>query len=191
MLPKKIKTKALPRDNEHWTDSKVAYHSMNPTAQSYVPHFTAAPVSPAPITENFVHYLACRDLVSTNLFHFDDRPGNYRAWQSSFKNVVGDLGLTASEEFDLLTKWLGKESTEHVKMISSVHVGNPAAALRKAWGWLQECYASPQVIESTLFKKLEDFPRIYAKDHTKLRDLEDLLMEIQCAKKEGYLPGLT
>lgn len=92
---------------------------------------------------------------------------------------------------DLLIKWLGPESVKHIKRICSVHFGNPDVALQKAWDRLQECYAAPEVMEKSLFKRLEEFPRITARDYGKLRDLGDLLMELQGAREEGYLTGLT
>lgn len=89
------------------------------------------------------------------------------------------------EELDMLSR----ESSEHVKRICSVHIRDPKAAPRKAWGWLQDCYASPEIIEIALFKKLDNFPRISATDYTKFRELGDLLMQLQYAKAEGYLLG--
>lgn len=35
----------------------------------------------------------------------------------SFNNVIRDLDLTASEEMDLMLKWLGKESAVHAEKI--------------------------------------------------------------------------
>ena len=209
-LYKKPKEKALQRELRREMDPTPAHHTMNPAAQSFIPHQSAnrsyipqqhaarspnpqhvrTRDDPAPVTNDLARYLARRDLVSTSLFNFDDRPESYRAWESSFNNAVRGIGLTASEEMDLLTKWLGKESSEHVKRIRSVHVSDPEEALRKAWRRLQDCYASPEVIENAIFKKLDNFPKISAKDYTKLRELGDLLMEIQCAKEEGYLQGL-
>ncbi|KAG5277426.1 hypothetical protein AALO_G00117470, partial [Alosa alosa] len=149
------------------------------------------PVTPAADMIDFAKYLARRELVTTGLTKFDDRPESFRAWQSSFLNATQGLELTASEELDLLVKWLGKESSEHVKRIRVVHVTNPQAALHLYWSRLQECYATPEVIESTLFKRLDSFPRLTSKDSTKLRELSDLLMELLSAKADGYLPGLS
>lgn len=165
--------------------------SLNPSALSYVPQGIAMPNSVTHETEHLARYLARRDLVSTSLYKFDDRPESYRAWQSSFNNATADVGLSATEMLDLLVKWLGTESVKHVKRIRSVHAGNPSVALEKAWARLQECYAAPEVAEKALFKRLDDFPKIPAKDYGKLRDLGDLLMEIQGAKEEGFLTGLT
>lgn len=141
--------------------------------------------------EDFARYLACCELVSTGLAQFDDRPESYRAWQSSFINAIKDLDLTPSEELDLLVKWLGKESVEHVRRIRSVHINNPDAALRKAWARLNECYVSPEVTERALYRKLDCFPKISHKDYIKLRELGDLLMELNSAKEDVYLPGLA
>lgn len=90
-----------------------------------------------------------------------------------------------------MTKWLGKESGEQVRRIRSVHVNNPNQALSKAWERLRDCYAAPEIIEQSLFQRLDSFPKVSVKDHTKLRELGDLLMEIRGAKEEGYLMGLT
>ncbi len=140
---------------------------------------------------DLVKFLARRELVSSGLTRFDDRPESYRAWRSSFINTIKDLGLTASEELDLLSKWLGKESSEYVRRLRAVHIGNPDTALKMVWNRLDECYSSPEVIESALFKKLDSFPRISGKDNLKLRELGDLLMELLSAKEDGYLPGLA
>ncbi|XP_041926339.1 uncharacterized protein LOC121690066 isoform X1 [Alosa sapidissima] len=142
-------------------------------------------------TEHLAQYLARRDLVNTSLYEFDDKPENYRAWLSSYKNATQGLGLTATEELDLMTRWLGKESSNQVKRLRAVHIASPQTALVKAWERLQQCYAAPEVIEKALFTRLDAFPRVSAKENLKLRELSDLLMEVQCAKEDGYLPGLS
>ena len=140
---------------------------------------------------DFAKYLARRELVTTGLTKFDDQPESFRAWQSSFLNATQDLDLTASEELDLLVKWLGKESSEHIKRMRAVHVTNPEAALQMSWTRLRECYATPEVIESALFKRLDNFPHLTSRENIKLRELSDLLMELLSAKDDGYLPGLS
>ena len=136
-------------------------------------------------------FLAKRELITTGLTQFDDRPENFRAWQSSFHNATRDIGLSAKEELDLLLKWLGKESSDHVRRLRAVHVHDPDTALKKSWERLKEQYAAPEVIESILFRKLDAFPRIPTKDPLKLRELGDLLNEVRSAKEDGYLPGLS
>lgn len=151
---------------DHKTGSPARQGFLNPAAKPYSP--SHAPNSPNQDQEHpmmdFAKYLARRELVNTGLNKFDDRPESFRAWRSSFVNATGGLGLSAGEELDLLMKWLGKESAEHVKRMRQVHVNEPEAALRKAWDRLYECYAAPEVIENALFKKLDAFPRVASKD---------------------------
>lgn len=78
-----------------------------------------------------------------------------------------------------------------MRRIRSVHVSDPSAALVMAWNRLTECYGAPEMIENALFKKLDAFQKISNRDYAKFRELGDLLMELQAAKEDGYLPGLA
>lgn len=123
---------------QQYTSHHHTYHKMDPLARSYVPHQYTDPADQlkAPVMTDFVKYLARRELVTTGLIQFDDRPESFRAWQSSFHNAIRGLSLSASEELDLLTKWLGKESSCHVRTIRQVYVNDPDAALSHAWNRL-------------------------------------------------------
>lgn len=172
------------------------HYKTEPGIPQGTPTFPYSPYMPAPPRPpddmlNMARYLARREIISTGLKQFDDSPDTYRAWRSSFLNAIHDLDLTASEELDLLTKWLGKESSNYVKRLRSVHIGNPGAALQMVWARLNEVYCSPEAIEQALLQKLDSFPKINNRDHSKLRELGDLLMELLSAKEDGYLPGLT
>ena len=170
-------------------NSKTFHTDLNVSAPHFFPQLKTD--QSVRTTEHLAQYLARRDLVSASLYEFDDQPENYRAWQSSYKNATQGLGLTATEELDLMTRWLGKESSNQVKRLRSVHIASPDIALRKAWERLQDCYAAPEVVEKALFTRLDKFPRLSVKENLKLRELADLLMEVQCAKEDGYLPGLS
>ena len=112
-------------------------------------------------------------------------------------NVIQGLKLTYNEELDLLTRWLGPQSSEQVRRIRAVHVSDPAAGLRMAWMRLEECYGSTEIIEKALLDKLERFPKISNKDPLKLRELGDLLRVGVCktrglfawARLLGYISG--
>ncbi|XP_043105115.1 uncharacterized protein LOC122351832 [Puntigrus tetrazona] len=160
-----------------------------PTPQPY-------PISPnsnncSSNMNDFVRFLARRELVATGLLQFNDKPQNYRAWKRSFQSATADLNLTSSEEMDLLLKWLGKESAEHVEQIRAIHINHPQAGLAMAWDRLDQAYGSTEVIEDALFKRIDAFPKITNRDYSKLTKLSDLLMELQSAKAEGDLPGLA
>jgi len=171
---------------QHYADVKdekdVKRTSFNHSSQ-YVPE--------TQVSSDLTKYLIRREMVSSGLLKFDDCPENYWAWKASFVNSTRELNLTAREELDLMVKWLGKDSSEQVKRIRSVHVLNAIAAVSMAWQRLEECYGAPEVIENALLKKIENLPKLSNKDNHKLRELGDILLELECAKADGYLPGLA
>ncbi|XP_053086862.1 uncharacterized protein LOC128317648 [Pangasianodon hypophthalmus] len=164
-------------------------NSGHPTPLSY-PITPNSNVSGSNIND-FVRYLARRELVATGLLQFNDKPQNYRAWKCPFQTATTDLNLSPSEEMELLLKWLSKESAEHVEQIRAIHINNPQAGLVMAWDRLEQSYGSTEVIEDALFKRIDTFPKIANRDYPKLTKLSDLLMELQSAKSEGDLPGLA
>lgn len=56
------------------------------------------------------------------------------------------------------------------------------------WDRLEQCYGSAEVIEDAL---IDSFPKVTNRDYSKLRKLHDIVMELQSAKTEGDLPGLS
>ena len=60
-----------------------------------------------------------------------------------------------------------------------------------AWERLDELYGAPEAVEQALFGKLESFPKITTKDPQRLRDLADLLSELEAAKQDSYFTGLA
>ncbi|XP_073499054.1 uncharacterized protein [Phyllobates terribilis] len=122
---------------------------------------------------------------------FSDQAEGYRAWKASFQNVTKDLGLLHREDIDLLVKYLGEESRKHAVRIRDINISNPENGLKDIWKRLDECYGSAEVIERALFKRIDDFPKVSNKGLQKLRELNDLLMEVQVAKCEDDLQGLA
>ncbi|XP_060776770.1 carbonic anhydrase 14 [Neoarius graeffei] len=110
----------------------MAHHTPSPSPpdnqqrqyNQHPPHHVTVP----PMID-FAKFLARRELVTTGLSKFDDTPESFRAWQSSFLNATQDVGLTYGEQLDLLVKWLGKESSEHIKRICAAHAISPRAIL--------------------------------------------------------------
>lgn len=178
-------TRVKPKFKVKRANSPLSLYAQNHTPQGMPPSSTP------PLRDLLAQYLGRRDLVISGLYQFDDKPENFRTWQSSFTNAVAEVSLTATQELDVMTKWLEKQSGEQVRCIRSVHVNNPILALRKAWERMRDCYAAPEIIEQSPFQRLDGFSKIAAKGHTKLREVGDLLMEIQGAKEDGYLTGLS
>ncbi|KAK7895294.1 hypothetical protein WMY93_020619 [Mugilogobius chulae] len=164
-------------------------YSFNPLAHTFQPT-NKSKVEPDG-AQGFANYLIRKELVSTGLLQFDDKPENYWAWKASFVSATKDLNLSAREELDLLTKWLGPKSSEQAKRIRAVHSLNPAAGVKMMWERLEESYGSSEAIEDALLKKIEEFPKLTNKDGDRLRELGDILLELNCAKSDGTLPGLA
>lgn len=142
-------------------------------------------------TSELARYLVKSQLLTSELGKFDDKPENYLSWKSSFLNATETPDLKATEENDLLIKLLGPESTKHAQRIKVVNISKPFVAKELIWQRLEEVYGSPEAIEGALFAKLDQFPKIGAKENRKLRELSDLLLDINSAKEEGYLNGLS
>ncbi|XP_072896146.1 uncharacterized protein [Hemitrygon akajei] len=175
-------------------EAKTEFRTANSITDVRPQLYTRRRISPARMplaVEPMARYLARRDLITSGLYQFNDKPENYRAWYSTFTNAIDGVQLRATQELDLMAKWLGKESCEQVRRIRSVYINKPELALSKAWERLREGYAAPEIIEAALYRRLENFPKVSAKDHIKLRELGDLLMEIQGAKEDGYSTGLV
>ncbi|XP_038160221.1 uncharacterized protein LOC119795998 [Cyprinodon tularosa] len=116
-------------------------------------------------TSDLARFFAKSQLVTGGLSKFDDMPENYLSWKATFEHTIRDLSLTASEEMNLLIKWLGPESSEHAKRLKAVNIRNPPAGLHMIWQRLEECYGSPEAIENSLseYKTSQSSP---AKNHT-------------------------
>lgn len=142
-------------------------------------------------TTDVAKYLMRREVVTSGLMEFDDHPENYWVWKTSFQSVIDELTLSPREELDLLIKWLGPASKEQAKRIRAIHSHNTTAGLNMVWQRLEETYGTPEVVEHSLLKRIEEFPRISNRDNVRLRELGDLLLELEYAKEGGYLPGLA
>ncbi|KAL1480621.1 hypothetical protein MTO96_050868 [Rhipicephalus appendiculatus] len=135
-------------------------------------------------------FLCRRDLVSGGLTKFDDQPENCRACKSSFQGITRDLGLSPQEELDLLVRWLGPGSSTKAQRLKSVHVEDFSAGLNTVWNRLDGTYGCPEVVEDSLLKRLEDFPKVSYRAALNLQEPSDLLLELEVAKTDPHLAGL-
>ncbi|XP_033759513.1 uncharacterized protein LOC117341759 [Pecten maximus] len=133
---------------------------------------------------DFTNYLLKKDLISSRFTKFTDDPGIYGVWKTSFKNVLSELKATPHEEMALLTNWLGPESSRQAMNMRAANAHNPAGGLKRIWSRLDERYGAPELVESTLRKKIKNFPAISPKDSKRLYDLGDILSEIESVKED-------
>lgn len=139
--------------NQAYGQVPVSEKSNKPQTP-YLSSTTQASSSDHTGMSEIARYLVCRELVNSGLNKFDDCPENYLAWKSSIINALQGLSLTPSEELDLLIRWLGPQSSEQVKRVRAVHVADLAAGCRMVWSRLEESFWSVEIIEKTLFDKL-------------------------------------
>ncbi|XP_055995796.1 uncharacterized protein LOC130046821 [Ostrea edulis] len=160
---------------------------LNPYAQPYVPN--AYPSSPyatghgAHVTD-VTRFLLRKDLLFSRITNFNDRPESYSAWKHSFVCVVNELQVMDSEQMDLLIKNLGPESKKHAISIRTSNIFNIPRGLQRLWERLDERYGAPEHVEASIRTKLLDFPKLGNRDHQKLYDLSDILMEMQFLKED-------
>lgn len=120
MVPPSSPNRPSKQDFTNHTPSQSPPDNQQRQYNQHSPHCVTVP----PMID-FAKFLAHRELVTTVLSKFDDTPESFRAWQSSFLNATREVGLTYGEQLDLLVKWLGKESSEHIKRIRAAHATNP------------------------------------------------------------------
>lgn len=144
------------RTQNHDTQPPPAHHTIRPDSYDCSSYGNDG----GSHINDFVRYLARRELVATGLLQFNDKPQNYRAWKHSFLTAPRGLNLEPSEEMDLLLKWLGKESAEHIEQIRAIHINRPEAGLAMALERLELTYGSAEAVENALFKRIDSFPKI-------------------------------
>ncbi|CAB3978844.1 Hypothetical predicted protein [Paramuricea clavata] len=139
--------------------------------------------------KSYIDFMARRELIANKIEKFDDQPGNYHVWKESFQNMIRHVNITPSEELSLITEHTTKNSKKLVQQLRSAYIKNPAKGVIGVWKKLDERFGTSIVITKAYLDKLTDFPKIDYKDARKLQELGDLLLELQCAKSDGSLPG--
>ncbi|XP_021369979.1 uncharacterized protein LOC110461033 [Mizuhopecten yessoensis] len=132
--------------------------------------------------QGFSEFLMRKELLSSRLVKFDDKPESFLSWRATFCSIMDEMKVSAAEEIDLLIKWLGPQSGKHATSIRNASTDNYARGLSLIWKRLDERYGSPKLIEASMKKKLANFTKITEKEKGKLNELADILMEIQSCK---------
>ena len=143
-----------------------------------------------PIHSDFTKFVMRKELSLSRLSKFDDNPEHYRVWKDGFSKVVEELEVCCEEEMDLLIKYLGPESRRWALNIRSSNVDNPGRGRDRIWARLDDRFASPEIIEASVKKRLEDFPKLTNKDNKRLFDLSDILSQIESLKESSLYRSL-
>ena len=80
---------------------------------------------PPSYADGLIKFLLRKDLTLSRLSVFNDKPENYITWKSSFSEVMNEMGVSNSEEIDLLVKWLGVESRKFALSIRAANATDP------------------------------------------------------------------
>ena len=124
-------------------------------------------------------HLLKKDLLLTRLTNFDDRAETYLTWKCTFKSVMSELSVNASEELDLLIRYLGKESAKSALSMKISNPRDPGRGLTLLWMRLDERFGSPELVEAALKSKLTKFPKVAQNQMKRLYDLSDILFEVE------------
>ncbi|XP_052073800.1 uncharacterized protein LOC127711732 [Mytilus californianus] len=165
--------------------------TLNPCAADF--EFTQPPLPPKhdqSVVSDLTKFLLKKDLLLTRFQNFDDCAETYASWKATFKSITEELSVTAFEEMDLIVKWLGRESSKFLQTIRASNVNNPKTGLRRIWERLDERYGRPEMVEATIKTKLQKFPKLTNKDHSRLYELLDILTQIESSKENETFSNL-
>ena len=124
-----------------------------------------------------------KDLITSRLYPFDENPCNFESWKRSFQNAMREMKASPEEELDILTRHLGKESSQYATSIRNANAATPLRGLRLLWERLEDRFGSEMLIENSIRQKLESFPNLTNdSDPKKLYELSDLLDELASIK---------
>ncbi|KAK3100574.1 hypothetical protein FSP39_022032 [Pinctada imbricata] len=151
--------------------TQMSLHTTTPVTQPSI-------ASQNDFMTDFAKFWFKKDLV-TKVDPFDDKPEHYLSWKTSFKRVISELNVTASEELDLLIKWLGPSSSSEARNIKACFTHNPTLGRENIWARLEEKYGAPSLIEASIRRKLDNFRPVGEHDGKGLYKLCDILNEIQ------------
>ena len=165
---------------------------LDPTSSAFYPLTqTSLPSNPSQDSmKPCIDFMARRELIANRVERFDDQPGNYHIWKESFQNMIRHVNITPSEELSLISEYTTKNSKKLVQQLRSAYIRNPAKGVKEVWKKLDERFGTSIALTKAHLDKLTDFPKVGYKDPKKLQELGDLLLELECAKSDGSLPGL-
>ncbi len=163
---------------------------LNPNATEYHANNRSPQSDPGNEMKSYVNFMARRELIANKIEKFDDNPVNYHTWKASFKNMIRNVGITPSEEFSLLVEYTTLTSKSLVQRLRNAYIGKPHEGITEIWKRLDEWYGCSSVLVKAHLEKLSSVPKINYKDNRTLREFSDLLLELNCAKKDGVLTGL-
>lgn len=127
--------------------------------------------------------------MRSRLTRFEDNVQTYSSWKATFKSFTKDLCFTPAVELDLLVSWLGPSSSATAKSIKAATTSDPGTGLKTLWIRLDEEYGAPEMIEASLRRRVNDFPRV-TNNMKELYKLSDILREVAALKSDPKYQSL-
>nr|XP_034318941.1 uncharacterized protein LOC105335138 [Crassostrea gigas] len=178
----KLKVQATPKPNRFYDQDPPVPN--NPNSQLH------STVQDDSVLGGLVQFLLKKDLLLTRFSKFNDSPETFIVWKTSFKSIVNELNVSPFEEMDLLVKWLGPTSSTFASSIRASNVHAPERGLQRIWERLHDRYGRPEMVEATIKKKLDSFPKLSSKEMNRLYDLLDILSELESTKSDVHYSQL-
>ena len=169
---------------QHVSDPKP----LNPEPITFVPnnHPISTSNSDQSVMKSYIEFMARQELIANKIEKFDNNPENFHTWKLSFKNMIKNISITPSEELSLIIEHTTNDSKKLVQKLRNAYISNPERGVTEVWTKLGGRYGSNVVLTKAHLDKLTNIP----KDHKKLQEFGDLVLELQCAKEDGRLQGL-
>ena len=137
--------------------------------------------------QELAKFMVKKDLLTSRLTTFDDKPEHYTFWRTSFLSIMSELDASPLEHLDLLVKSLGPNSKQQAMNICCANPSNLPKAVELIWERLDDRYGSPEMLEAALPQRIKAFPKLYDSNRAELYELSDLVAEIDSVKSnESY-----
>ena len=109
---------------------------------------------------------------------FEGDPLKYPGWKSAFESLIDHRGIPYSERVHYLKKYVGGAAKE---AIEGYFLLNTSESYEEAKKLLEERYGDQFVVTNAFREKLDDWPRIQARDGLALRKFSDFLRQCETA----------
>lgn len=116
---------------------------------------------------------------------FSGDPLNFLEWSTSFKTLIEKRCTNAADKLFYLQKYISGEARS---VLEGTFFRKDAEAYDQAWEMLNTRYGHPFVIQRAFREKLNNWPKIGARDSVKLRQFSDFLSA--CSSAMPHVKGL-
>ncbi len=112
-----------PTSHEMGNTPQTPVHHLSPGVQPFIPKNSPTTTnSDLNVMRSCLEFMARREVITKKIEKFDDDPGNFHTWKTSFKTMLKDIDITPKEELSLLTKYTSKELRKLVQSLRNTYI---------------------------------------------------------------------